>query len=561
MFPMSSEFDPIPDVQLRKLAGAKVYARGQAYHLEGRVVLASVEPTRVVGHVLGSEVYRGELRRRGEKVEATCECRAFEDWGFCKHLVAIALAAAETGAGDRAAALRAHLVARGAESLADLVLEIMCHAPDLRRRVEDELADATDGDEILAARIRREIAAATEVDDVVAYAGALSIAEEIDSIRARLERLAGNGRISLASVLASELVDRLADVVEAADDSEGEIHAVGCRIISLHARLLATSSCDPIALANDLLERAISGSTDLFSDAIDDYAEALGATGLDELRRLAQEAWTRLPPPARRGVGDGRRSTLRGILDRLAISNGDIDARIALRKAELVLPSAYVEIADICLEAGREAEALRWLEEGLWCFEDAPDERLATKAAHLMSRAGRTAEAAALHWRSFERAPGYHAYLRLRELPDSAAATERALDLLRTRAARSKGPGHWNADARDLLEVLMLERRFDEAWDCVHDFGIDDIRQEHLIEATAESHQAQAVAACERMAEASIRGGAPYDTAIRHVVRRGEIVGDPADQARYLVALRERHKARRTLIPKLASLSAALPTA
>lgn len=560
---MPPDFDPIPDAQLRNLAGPKVYARGKAYHAEGRVTLVSVEAARVVGRVLGREAYRGELRHCDAEVEASCECRAFEDWGFCKHLVAIAFAAAEAGAGDRAAALRTHLVGLGAEALADLVIEAISRDPALRRKLEDELADAMDDDDAFAARIRRDIAAATDVDDFVDYAGAGAVADDIDAVRERLERLADGPRAPLALDLASALVDGLARAVEASDDSEGEIHAAGGRVIALHARLCAATRADPLALAEDLFERALGGSTDLFTDALDDYAEALGEAGRSAFRGLAEAAWGRLPA-AQRDVIDGRRSTLRGMLDQLALADGDVEARITLRKAELTRPSAYIEIADICLDAGREAEALRWLEEGLWCFEGlAGEEQLADKAADLMTRAGRTAEALALRWRSFERTRGYHAYLRLRDLPDSAAMTARALALLRARAQHAHGAGQWNTDAGVLFDVLLLEGRLGDAWDCAHAFGITGARLEGLANASADSHQGEAVAAYEQLAEDCIRmGGAPsYDAAVRHVMRRGEIVRDAANQAAYVAALSARHKAKRTLVPKLAALSAIAPRA
>lgn len=550
---MSIDFDPIPDAQLRDLAGPKVYARGAAYHAEGRVTLASVEAARVVGRVRGSEVYRGELRWRGGRIEAACDCPAFDDWGFCKHLVAIALTAAEAGAGERPAALRAHLVGRGAEALADLVIEASSRHPELRRKLEHELADATEDDDALADHIRRDIEAATGVDDVD-YWGAGTVAEEIEAIRRRLDGLIGRERLELALALARELVDGLARVVEAADDSEGEIHDAGSRVIALHARICHLAGAEPIALAEEVLERALGGSTDLFTDAVEDYAEALGAAGLAEIRRLAHAAWAQLPP-LRRDLSDGRRSTLRWLLDRFAEAEGDVDARIELRKTELTRPGAYVEIADLCLDAGREADALRWLEEGLWCYEDRPDERLEDKAAMLLARVGRTTEALALRLRSFERAPSYHGYLRLRELPDSAAATDRALEFLRARAGR--GPGPWNGDAIVLFDILMLSQRLDEAWDCVHRFRIGGARLAGLADASADSHPAEAIAAFEALAEDCIRmgGSASYDTAVGYVVRRGQIDRDPGSQARYIAALSARHKAKRTLIPRLAALA------
>src|SRR5574338_154422 len=90
---------------LRELAGDKVFARGNEYKEDGRVEIVSIDRLRVLARVVGSEIYRSELRGTGKKFSGSCSCPAFSDWGFCKHLVATALAANELGpdAAERAA--------------------------------------------------------------------------------------------------------------------------------------------------------------------------------------------------------------------------------------------------------------------------------------------------------------------------------------------------------------------------------------------------------------------------------------------------------------------------
>ena len=81
---------------LRKLAGSKVFERGEDYHADGQVEILSLEPERVLAQVAGNEDYRTVLTGRGKKIGGECSCPAFTDWGFCKHMVATALAANET---------------------------------------------------------------------------------------------------------------------------------------------------------------------------------------------------------------------------------------------------------------------------------------------------------------------------------------------------------------------------------------------------------------------------------------------------------------------------------
>ncbi len=107
---------------LRKLAGAEVFARGQEYHRDGSVQILSLNSKRVLAQVSGSEDYRAVLTGRGSDIDGECSCRAFADWGFCKHMVATALAANVAGDGAEAEAagalsrIRDHLKRKGIDA-------------------------------------------------------------------------------------------------------------------------------------------------------------------------------------------------------------------------------------------------------------------------------------------------------------------------------------------------------------------------------------------------------------------------------------------------------------
>src|SRR5581483_8636720 len=85
---------------LRELAGKKAFARGEEYFDAELVEILIIEPARVLAQVAGSENYRTELRGRGKSVDGHCSCPAFRDFGFCKHMVAVALAANAAGDED-----------------------------------------------------------------------------------------------------------------------------------------------------------------------------------------------------------------------------------------------------------------------------------------------------------------------------------------------------------------------------------------------------------------------------------------------------------------------------
>src|SRR6266567_5526096 len=52
---------------LRDVAGEKVFARGAAYHEDEHVEIVTIDRTRVLARVIGSEVYRCELVGMGKK--------------------------------------------------------------------------------------------------------------------------------------------------------------------------------------------------------------------------------------------------------------------------------------------------------------------------------------------------------------------------------------------------------------------------------------------------------------------------------------------------------------
>src|SRR5216683_5652428 len=147
---------------LRDVAGEKVFARGVAYHEDGQVEIVTFDRARVLARVIGSEVYRCELVGTGKKFSGECSCRAFEDWGFCKHLVATALAANSlagseldsSGVLDR---IRGHLKEKGIDALVEMVMEFVERDPALFRKLDAAAATLHEDDKTLGARLRKMI--------------------------------------------------------------------------------------------------------------------------------------------------------------------------------------------------------------------------------------------------------------------------------------------------------------------------------------------------------------------------------------------------------------------
>jgi uncharacterized Zn finger protein len=81
-------FDPD---RLRALAGDKAFARGEGYADGGQVRVLAIAEDRVIAEAFGSDHYGLRLSGAGKTISGCCTCPAYDDAGFCKHLVAAGL--------------------------------------------------------------------------------------------------------------------------------------------------------------------------------------------------------------------------------------------------------------------------------------------------------------------------------------------------------------------------------------------------------------------------------------------------------------------------------------
>lgn len=538
---------------LRDMAGERAFERGEAYCRDGQVRILSFEPGRVLALVTGSEDYRTELTGRGKRIGGACSCPAFEDRGFCKHMVAVGLAAnASDGSADGAGALarmREHLKGKGIDALVELIVGLAERDPALFRRLDMAAAVVRADDKMLEARQRQAIDGATRTRGFVDYREAAGWAAGVDAALDTLAALMPAGRAGLALRLVERAIDRIESAIEEIDDSDGHCGTLLERAQDIHLAAAGEARPEPVQLARDLFAREVEGQYDTFSGVASLYAGVLGDAGLAEYRRLAAEAWEKLPW---RSGGAGRPGQppdgyyrLKDILDVFAERDGDVDARVALRARDLSSPWRYLELAEFCLSQGREDEALRRAEEGLWVFEDGPpDERLVFFVAGLLSKAGRDGEAEACVWRAFEKAPGLELFTRFGTLGGSAA---------RKRAIKFLEAGLGRTDSADLLiRVLTQQGMFDAAWTAVQRYGASRGVREGLARASEATHPREAVETyAERVDQLARSGGnSAYADAARLIARMATL-RNAAEHAGYVAELKSRFSRKRNFIKVL----------
>ncbi|PQA88746.1 hypothetical protein CW354_04985 [Marinicaulis flavus] len=285
---------------MRDLAGEKVFARGAAYHRDGHVEILSYETKRVLAQVAGTEDYRVVLEGRGEDIDGECSCPAFER-GFCKHMVATALAANAAAGGEEPegggllARIRVHLKARGVDALVDMIIEMAEHDPALLRRLDMAAAVECEDEETLEKRYRKAIDEATRTRGFIDYARAPDWAANVDAALDALAGLPAAGQGALALKLAERAIDGIERAIEHIDDSDGHCSWLLHRARDIHLDAARAARPDPVAFAGELFAREMEEDYDTFSGAAALYADVLGEEGLAEYRHLAMEAWEKLP--------------------------------------------------------------------------------------------------------------------------------------------------------------------------------------------------------------------------------------------------------------------------
>ena len=542
---------------LKRLAGG-AFARGEAYHREGRVEILAIEPRRVLARVTGTEDYRVNLLGKGETIKGECDCPAFDDYGFCKHMVATALSANESdrspesaGAGALAR-IRAHLAGKPNAALVAMIVELAERDRALFRKLE--IASAADGadDKTLAVRLNKAIDQATATRGYVEYGEAGGWAGSVDEALDALDALDAT-HDHLLLKLTERAIDRIESAIESIDDSNGECSVLLERARDLHIRAARSARPEPIALARNLFERETGDGYGTFDGAAWLYADVLGEAGLAEYRRLATEAWETLPPlnGRRREKADGDYYGLSGILDSFAERDGDVETRIALRAKDLSSPWKYLELAEFCLKHKGANEALSWAEEGLWAFEDGPsDTRLVLFAANLLLTADRWGEAEALLKRAFERAPDFNVYLRWRETAGEVAR-DQALAVVEGAAAETGLSFGHPADLG--VKILMHEKRFDMAWAMTQKHRVTRTVKEGLARESEADHPREALEVyAERVDELANGGGNRAYEEAAGLIARMDRLRPPLEQAAYVSTIKERFGRRRNFMKLLA---------
>lgn len=483
--------------RLRDAAGSVYFSRGEEY-FELDFVEGLRERNGVVrATVRGTWPYKTEITLCEGELDGKCSCPLGEDGEFCKHLVATGLAYIEEQKSSRTSkknkpvtpkVIEAYL---GRQSPSELVSIIMDQAD-----IDDEfyallkLRVAADSYSSDVSGMRLVLKQAMTIRDFVSWRETGSYMRGIDRVLGQIRKMLVPKHAAQVIELVEYGMDLWEENIEFIDDSNGCMDELRDDLHRLHLEACNLSRPDPVVLAERLARRTISTDWDMFYGSYETYREVFGEAGRARYREIVEETWNALPSKSP-GEEDPERYGRTGRLERMMLAfaeeDNDVDLAISVLSRDLADSYRYLNIAEFCRSAHRFSLAREWAENGLAAFSDRPDSRLRSFLADEYLRAKRPDDAMTMIWDNFTERASLETYRELakyaRRLKCLDSWRKRAFDHVRSSvkerrakyeekhagiSARGKsGFNRWAPRPPDhslLVEILIWEKRPDEAW-------------------------------------------------------------------------------------------------
>lgn len=414
----------LSETALLNAAGDRVYGRGEDYVRYVRGLRIAAE--KAYASVQAKQVYTVELDWSGRLPDGYCTCPHHSDGNFCKHLVAVGLAAIYSGKVDMAedsaaSGLEATVHAMDIDELRDLVRTLAQRDGEVRRILEVRATTASGDDTGAKAEFEAYVRNTLQFRGFVDYRESFGVAEAASQVLNELENHLNAGCAEIVRPALLRALTLLRTITEHADDSSGAIGGECERAADLYAQACRLGDPDPAELASWLVTfRATSpGWPTLlladFVDAFDDHALAIYRAAVADLDRqhAGRDHWSRFEVDA--------------MLLELADHDGDVDRAVDLLN-EREHPQYGAIIARL-RAAGRDDEVVNWIDRavaegrassqgggnGYWLSP--------SDVADTYRGIGRIDDAIAVLRADFLRQPAVHAY---RSLLDFAATIDRA---------------------------------------------------------------------------------------------------------------------------------------
>lgn len=467
---------------LREWAGSKIYNRGKDY-VSNVSQLSRTEDGTLVAWVSGSDEYATSVRHEGEcDFDSDCTC-PYDDWGPCKHAVAVLLAAAEKlkqnqdiplldpeddlyleafdedndwleegedfereeepSAGlpkGRSPQIEKLLAAKSRDELQALLVELALDFPEVSRRLRDTIRLETGQVDKLVRSLSKEIRCLTAEDAWYNPWNHEGNLPDYTHVEEQLEALLDEGHADAVFELGEELWARGIEQVEQSND-EGETALAISASLAIVLRALPQTSLPPSEQLLWLVEHELDDQYDMLS-GVDVVLNDPRYTQ-EHWREISTvfEAWLKKMESPKSGNFSAtyRRERVLTWLRNAYSRSGQPQKVIPLLEEEADRCRSYDLLVNALLEAGEQDRARHWCIQGYQkTIADAPGiaSGLQKRLRELAETQGRLDLAAAYRAEDFFERPSESCYIKLREAAEKIKVWSRVrtgvLDFLQT---------------------------------------------------------------------------------------------------------------------------------
>ena len=408
--------------ELQERTSAETYSRGRKLFQENKVINLKKTADKVTAEVLGQHKYQVVLES-GEFIQNSCTCPAAEYQDFCKHCVAVALAASSDESEVAAKGtvtdetIKNWLLGQGPEYLADALMGYITRDADEYELWHQRYILATT--RMDAKDTGKMITAALPLKDIWEYRKVFQYFEQAEAKLLPLIDGIDELEPELRFKLLDKLLARFNKALQRVDDSAGYRVALESTIIEHYLSAFKSLEWKPAQKAKYLVENTYS-SHDIFPDLPDDFAlspedHKLYVAGCHE--KLVGLA----------GEGQDEESDVYWAKHRLANvviedarERDDFDTELQIRIL-CAGDNCYdcLDISQLYLKLGEFTEAEHWLAKARKLAEGPHYHIRCDRVLIDLYLAQGDKEAAwKIQWGHFEQNPGYQQFKRLVELAE-----------------------------------------------------------------------------------------------------------------------------------------------
>jgi uncharacterized Zn finger protein len=556
--------DVITRAGLRQMAGGTIYQRGRWYASDGAVSELEETGGRVSARVRGTRSYEVVLDAVRGQLGFNCSCPMGLSGLFCKHCVAVGLAWLESvWASPRDEPqpvaepedVRAFVLYLSKEALAEIVLTHAAEDKAFGHQLEVLAAASRPGGPDIKL-LHKALAAATKHDGLAWWQWDSVLVARTQRALEPVRLLAKGADARVALDLAEYVLLRLAEVVAHHRSGIEPVEKLAEDVRQLHLEAWHAAKPDAKPTAGRLFVLMTTVPPAVPPGALLQYTKVLGIDGLVEFRRLAHEAWDRIPvvgPDQVTGPDAWVEQERYGaVLHAIARLTGNNEEEALALQRNLSGTERFEDIARLYAAAGQHQKAIEWAERGQRSFPEIRTRHLRDLLVEEYARVGRKNDVLNMVWADFSDRPTLWNYERLRayarQFGQWPTWRAEAIELLRLYAARSgaDAPG----SAVTLVDALLNEGDDETAWRLAVGLSLEPTAWLRLGRARAKAHPQDAGLAYQRFAELLLAKGGQRNqkAAISWLLKAARLfnrAGLGRDFQQHLEGLRELHKRKR----------------